>query len=156
MFQPRLGIAYDVNGNSKSVVRASAGLYYARIPGLNLASSRSTDGSRGQTLFRNSALTRILGPPPVYGDLLVPSGGPFEPGIFVFDKDFENPRTFTATLGYEQEIGAGVAVGVSYTHARTDHLTRFFNANDPVFGDGTNGPWRTAFATGRRSSASAT
>jgi hypothetical protein len=148
MFQPRLGIAYDIKGNSKSVVRANAGLYYARIPGLNLASSRSTDGSRGQTIFRNSALTPILGPPPVYGDLLVPSGGPFEPGIFVFDKDFENPRTFTGTVGYEQEVGAGVAVGISYTHARTDHLTRFFNANDAVFGDGTNGPWRTAFAPG--------
>jgi hypothetical protein len=149
MFQPRLGIAYDVKGDGKQVVRANAGLYYARIPGLNLASSRSTDGSRGQTIFRNSALTPILGPPPVYGDLLpTPPGGPFEPGVFVFDKNFENPRTFTATVGYEREIGGGVAAGLSYTHARSDHLTRFFNANDPVFGDGTAGPWSTAFAPG--------
>jgi hypothetical protein len=149
MFQPRLGFAYDVKGNGESVIRVNAGLYYARIPGLNLASSRSTDGSRGQTIFRNSALTPILGPPPVYGQLLpTPAGGPFEPGVFVFDKDFENPRTFTATVGYEQEIAAGVVAGLSYTHARTDHLTRFFNANDPVFGDGTVGPWSTAFAPG--------
>jgi hypothetical protein len=149
MFQPRLGIAYDINGDSKQVIRANAGLYYARIPGLNLASSRSTDGSRGQTIFRNSALTPILGPPPVYGELLpTPPGGPFEPGIFVFDKNFENPRTFTATVGYEREVGAGIAAGLSYTHARTDHLTRFFNANDPVFGNDTVGPWSTAFAPG--------
>jgi hypothetical protein len=125
-------------------------LYYARIPGLNLASSRSTDGSRGQTIFRNSELTPILGPPPVYGELLpTPPGGPFEPGVFVFDKDFQNPRTFTATVGYEREIGAGIAAGLSYTHARTDHLTRFFNANDPVFGNGVDaGPWDTDFAPG--------
>jgi hypothetical protein len=149
MFQPRLGIAYDINGDSKQVVRASAGLYYARIPGLNLASSRSTDGSRGQSIFRNSALTPVLGPPPAYGELLpTPTGAPFEPGVFVFDKDFENPRTFTATIGYEREIGGGVAAGLSYTHARTDHLTRFFNANDPVFGNDTTGPWSTAFAPG--------
>jgi hypothetical protein len=150
MFQPRLGFAYDVKGDGKSVVRANAGLYYARIPGLNLASSRSTDGSRGQTLFRNSALTGILGAPPNYGDLLPsPAGGPFQPGVFVFDKDFENPRTFTATVGYEREIGAGVAAGLSYTHARTDHLTRFFNANDPVFGNGVDqGPWSTGLAGG--------
>jgi hypothetical protein len=149
MFQPRLGIAYDLKGDSKQVIRANAGLYYARIPGLNLASSRSTDGSRGQTIFRNSALTPILGPPPVYGELLPsPAGGPFEPGVFVFDKDFQNPRTFTATLGYEHDVGAGVAVGVSYTHARTDHLTRFFNANDPVFGNDTAGPWSTLYAPG--------
>jgi hypothetical protein len=36
MFQPRLGIAWDVKGDGKDVVRAAAGLYYARIPGLNL------------------------------------------------------------------------------------------------------------------------
>ena len=149
MFQPRVGIAYDINGNGKQVIRANAGLYYARIPGLNLASSRSTDGSRGQSIFRNSALTPILGAPPAYGDLLpTPPGAPFEPGIFVFDKDFVNPRTFTATVGYEREIGAGIAAGLSYTHARTDNLTRFFNANDPVFGNDTVGPWSTAFAPG--------
>ncbi len=145
MFQPRLGIAYDIEGDGRQVLRANAGLYYARIPGLNLASSRSTDGSRGQTLFRNSALTGILGAPPAYGELLPsPSGDPFQPGVFVFDKDFQNPRTFTATVGYEREIGKGMAAGLSYTHARTDHLTRFFNANDPVFG----APWSTGLPGG--------
>ncbi|HEY9015132.1 MAG TPA: hypothetical protein VIM84_08735, partial [Gemmatimonadales bacterium] len=151
MFQPRLGIAWDTKGNGKQVIRANAGLYYARIPGLNLASSRSTDGSRGQTLFRSSAATPFLGPPPAYGDLLpTPPGGPFQPGVFVFDKDFVNPRTFSATVGYEREISSsGVAVGLSYTHARTDNLTRFFNANDPVFGNGVDqGPWSTGLPGG--------
>jgi hypothetical protein len=145
MFQPRLGLAYDVKGDGKQVVRANAGIYYARIPGLNLASSRSTDGSRGQSIFRNSALTGILGAPPSYGELLPsPPGAPFQPGVFVFDKDFQNPRTFTATLGYEREVANGLAAGVSYTHARTDHLTRFLNANDPVFGS----PWSTGLDGG--------
>jgi hypothetical protein len=146
MFQPRLGMAYDVKGDGRSVVRANAGLFYARIPGLNLASSRSTDGSRGQTIFRNSALTPILGAPPAYGELLPsPPGGPFRPDVFVFDKDFQNPRTFSATLGFEQEIVRSLVASLSYTHARTDHLTRFFNANDPVFGDVPNeGPWSAA------------
>src|ERR1700736_4098723 len=70
MFQPRLGLAWDVDGDGRSVARASAGVYYARMPGLALASPRSTNGSIGQTLFRNSALTGILGPPPNYGQLL--------------------------------------------------------------------------------------
>ncbi len=59
MFQPRFGFAWDVKGDAKNVIRANAGLYYARIPGLNLASSRSTDGSRGQTLFRSSFFTDL-------------------------------------------------------------------------------------------------
>jgi hypothetical protein len=151
MFQPRLGIAYDVKGDGKQVIRANAGIYYARIPGLNLASSRSTDGSRGQTMFRSSAASPFLGPPPAYGDLLPTAPGePFQPGVFVFDKNFVNPRTFSATVGYEREIGSsGVAFGLSYTHARSDYLTRFFNANDPVFGNGVDqGPWSTGLPGG--------
>lgn len=145
MFQPRLGIAYDVKGDGSSVIRGNAGVYYARIPGLNLASSRSTDGSRGQTIFRNSELTPILGAPPAYGELLPePAGGPFQPGVTLFDRDFQNPRTVTATVGYEQEVAAGLVAGLSYTHARTDNLTRFFNANDAVFGN----PWATGLAGG--------
>ena len=144
MFQPRLGIAWDVKGDAKNVLRANAGLYYARIPGLNLASSRSTDGSRGQTLFRNSSLIPILGAPPAWGELLATPAGPFDPDVFVFDKDFQNPRTFTATVAFERELVPGLAASLSYTHARTDHLTRFFNANDAVFGS----PWRTGLAGG--------
>ena len=145
MFQPRLGIAWDVKGDAKNVVRANAGLYYARIPGLNLASSRSTDGSRGQSLFRNSALIPILGAPPAYGELLPsPATGPFDPDVYVFDKDFQNPRTFSATVAFERELTRGLAGSVSYTHARTDHLTRFFNGNDAVFGK----PWGTGLAGG--------
>jgi len=149
MFQPRLGIAYDFKGDGKQVLRANAGLYYARIPGLNLASSRSTDGSRGQTLFRSSSASAPppigLGPPPNYGELLpAPTTGPFFPGVFVFDKDFENPRTFSATVAFERELVRGVAGSISYTHARTDHLTRFINGNDAVFG----APWGSGLAPG--------
>jgi hypothetical protein len=145
MLQPRLGVAWDINGDSRQVLRASAGLYYARTPGLNLASTRSTNGSIGQTIFRNSALTGILGAPPNFGELLpTPTGAPFQPGVFVFDEDFENPRTFSATVAYEKEVGGGVAASLSYTHARTDNLTRFIDRNDPVFGS----PWATGLPGG--------
>jgi hypothetical protein len=138
MFQPRLGIAWDMKGDGKDVVRAAAGLYYARIPGLNLASARSTNGSIGQTIFRNSALTGILGPPPPYNSLLpAPAGAPFRPDIFVFDKDFKNPRTFSGSIGYDKEIFNHLAASVAYTYATTDNLTRFINRNDAVFGS----PW---------------
>ena len=140
MFQPRLGMAWDMKGTGTDVVRAAAGLYYARIPGLNLASARSTNGSIGQTIFRNSALTGILGPPPPYNTLLpAPAGAPFRPDIFVFDQNFENPRTFSASLGYDKELMAHLAATIAYTYAATDHLTRFVNRNDAVFGS----PWLT-------------
>ncbi len=139
MFQPRLGVAWDVRGDNRTLVRASAGLYHARIPGLNLASSRSTNGSRGQSIFRSSALTPVLGPPPAFGELLpAPAGDPFRPNIFVFDRDFQNPRTLSTHVGLEHELHASGLVGsIGYTHARTDDLTRFVNHNDAGFGS----PW---------------
>jgi hypothetical protein len=145
MFQPRFGFAYDVNGDGRSVVRGSAGLYYARIPGLNLASARSTNGSVGQTLFRNSALIPILGRPPAYDSLLVsPASGPFDPDVYVYDKNFQNPRTLAASIAYERRLGNEMALSLSYTHASTDHLTRFINSNDALFGS----PWSTGLAPG--------
>ncbi len=145
MFQPRFGFAYDMQGDGRSVIRGSAGLYYARIPGLNLASSRSTNGSVGQTLFRNSALIPVLGRPPAYDSLLAsPVTGPFDPDVYVFAKDFQNPRTLGASIAYERRLGNETAVSLSYTHASTDHLTRFINRNDPAFGS----PWSTGLAPG--------
>jgi hypothetical protein len=134
MWQPRLGIAWDPNDDRRQVVRLDAGLYYARIPALNLASVRSTNGSLGQTLFGSSGTVAFL-PPPAFDSLLPLSAGtPFQPTVYVADRNFQNPRTLNLTVGYERQIASDLAASISYTHARTDHLTRFVNRNDPLFG----------------------
>ena len=146
MWQPRLGITWDPKGNGKSAVRLTGGIYYARIPGLTLASSRSTNGSIGQSLFRSSALTGILGPVPAYPGLIPSSqvGAPFDPDVFVFDKDFQNPRTTSASLSYETEIANGLGLLFKYNYAKGDHITRFVNRNDPLLGS----PWSTGLPPG--------
>lgn len=139
MWQPRLAIAWDIGNDGRSVLRASGGVYNARIPGLVLASTRSTNGSRGQTLFRNSPLTPILGPPPPVTELIPPEqvGDPFLPDVFVFDQDFRNPRTEAYSLSYERELWRGYFVTFKYNNAKTERLTRFVNRNDPLLGS----PW---------------
>ena len=141
MFQPRLGISWDPKGDGKTVVRLNAGIFYGRIPGLSVASSRSTNGSRGQTLFRNSALTAILGPVPAYPNLIPRSeiGSPDHPDVFVIDKDFQNPRTYSASVAVEREVAPETSLLVQYNHAKTVHLTRFVDRNDPLLGS----PWST-------------
>ncbi len=146
MWQPRLAFAWNPQGDGRQVVRGSLGLYYARIPGLALASSRSTNGSIGQTLFRNSELRDILGPTPAY-DQLIPAasvGDPFRPDVFVFDENFQNPRTTAASLTYERQIGSDMSLLLKYNYADTDHLTRFINRNDPAFGS----PWSSGLGEG--------
>ncbi len=137
MFQPRLGIAWDVDGNGTQVLRASAGIYYARTPGLVFASTRTSNGSIGQNLFCNSGFFVNCGAtPPAYdGVLPAPAGGtPFRPGVFVTDENFRNPRTIAFNAGYERRLTRTVGGSLSYAFARTTQLNRFVDRNDPVFG----------------------
>jgi outer membrane receptor for ferrienterochelin and colicin len=143
MIQPRLGFAYDPGGDGRRVLRGSAGLYYARIPGLNLASSRSTNGSIGMTYFRAG----FAGPVPAFDAQLPDNVAPsavFFPDVFVFDKNFKNPRTFSTSLGYEWQVGGDLGASISVTHARADQVTRFINRNDSHFGS----PWGSGLPSG--------
>ena len=146
MWQPRVGFSWNPNGDGKKVLRANAGIFYGRVPGLSLASSRSTNGSRGQTLFRHSALTGILGPVPAYPNLIPQSqiGAPFLPDVFVFDRHFKNPRTKSASISWEQEVVSDYAMLVKYNYAKGEHITRFINRNDPLLGS----PWGSGLAPG--------
>jgi hypothetical protein len=145
MFQPRLGLAWDPHGDGKQVLRANAGIYYGHVPGLNLASSRSTNGSRGQTIFRSSSFNpdHCL---PVYPNLLSAAcvAAPFDPDVFVFDKHFQNPRTKSASVSWEQEIVQDYGFLVKYNYAKGEHITRFVNRNDPLLGS----PWSTGLGPG--------
>jgi hypothetical protein len=145
MWQPRLGVSWVPDEAGKSVVRATAGIFHARLPALNLASTRSTNGSLGQTLFRNSALIPVLGPPPPYTQLINTAGLPvFFPDVFVYDKDWQTPRTYSYSVSYEREVRPEVAALIKLNYAKTDHITRFVNRNDPRFGS----PWSSGLPPG--------
>lgn len=145
IIQPRLGFTWDPNSDGSSVIRATAGIYAARLPGLALASTRSTNGSIGQTLFRNSALTPILGPPPAYTDLIDPNSvsDPFRPDVFVVSEDYRNPQTTTYSLSYERLFGAHTTALIKYVYSKGKYQTVFVNRNDPLLrNDGSGlGPW---------------
>jgi hypothetical protein len=141
MWQPRFGFTWTPDTAKKAVLRANAGIFYGRVPGLTLASSRSTNGSRGQTIFRSSAASPFLGPVPAYPNIIPQSqiGAPFDPDVFVFDKNFENPRSKVASVSWEQEVVPEYALLAKYSYAKGEHITRFVNRNDPLLGS----PWAT-------------
>ncbi len=147
MWQPRLGLSWNPGSDGRKVLRANAGLFYGRVPGLTLASSRSTNGSRGQTIFRSSEVN-FDGCLPVYPNKLEARcvGAPDHPDVFVFDEDFENPRTLSASISWEQEVIADYAFLVKYNYAKGESITRFHNGNDPLLWNGA--PAGCTFACG--------
>jgi Carboxypeptidase regulatory-like domain/TonB-dependent Receptor Plug Domain len=142
MWQPRLGITWDPKGDGKTVVRANGGIFYGLIPGLNLASTRSTNGTLGYDAFRASFLTPFGLAVPAYPNLIPLSSLPAvpdHPGIYVFDKNFQNPRTYSASVGVERELSTDFAVSLKYNYAHTIHISRFVDRNDALLGS----PWST-------------
>jgi hypothetical protein len=157
MWQPRAGATWDVRGDGRSVLRASAGVYFARQNMLSQVGSVTTNGLQQQTIFANTDLNRQFDVPlPIWPNVLSPS--PLPEGVFpdlsgvrVYDRDYRNPRTYTLNVGYEQEFLPNWSGYVDYTWARGRHLTRFLNYNrsNPSCCDGGPGTGNTYVYAGR-------
>jgi hypothetical protein len=134
-FQPRLGLAWDVSGKGKSVIRANAGIYYARQNMLSEVGSVTTNGLEQKSDFASTANLLAFGAPtPTWPGILPPSpvaSGTFPlfSGIRVFAKDYHNPKIYTANVAYEQEIAPDWSAYVDFTWSKGVYLTRFLNYN---------------------------
>lgn len=138
MFQPRLGLAWDVRGNGKSAVRASWGIYNAQQNMLTQVGAITTNGVQQQTLFAGDVsgvgFISPNGPAPVWPNPITPAAlppgtFPFQPGVTVFDRNYKNPRTYIANLGYTQEIASQWAGYIDLAWAQGVYLTRFVDPN---------------------------
>ena len=132
-WQPRGGVAWDVKEDGKSVLRASAGIYYARQNMLTQVGSVTTNGIQQKSDYRDSTFTGFADMP-VWPNLLAPSAVapgtfPLFTGIRVFDRDYKNPRVYTANFGYDHELMPAMAAYVDVTIAKGTNLTRFLNYN---------------------------
>ena len=142
-FQPRIGGAWDVRGNGKSVLRASWGIFNARQNMLTQTGPITTNGVQQQEIAAGTCLFKIGGvcqqnsaggPAPTYPGTtpvpLLPAGSfPFQAGVTVFSRDYANPRIYTTNVGFEQQIVGDYAAYADFTLSKGVHLTRFTNPN---------------------------
>ncbi len=124
-FQPRVGFSYNILGNSRSVLRGSAGIFNARQNMLTQVGAITTNGVQQQT---------ISGVTPVYPNAvpvipLPPGQFPDGAGVTVFDRNYHNPRVYTYNLGYDQQLTNDYVAFVDATISKGVYLTRFTNPN---------------------------
>ncbi len=135
-FQPRVGFAWDVRSNGKSVLRASYGIYYARQNMLSQVGSITTNGVQQQTIAGGAFANPTVRP--VWPGLVTPTASsctngsvtspfPCFSGVRVFSRDYANPRIYTTNVAYEQELARTLSLYFDFTHAKGVHLTRFLD-----------------------------
>jgi outer membrane receptor protein involved in Fe transport len=142
-FQPRLGFAWDLSGQGRSVLRASSGIFYGRQNMLSQVGSITDNGVQQFGIACGSSFGCSNGQGlPVWPNIVnvPPLGGlPAFASIRVFSKDYANPRIYTANVQFEQQIADDWSFYLDFTHTKAVHLTRFINLNRvglfPGFGD---------------------
>jgi hypothetical protein len=157
-FGPRLGIAWDVSGNGKTVVRAGGGVFFSsRLPGLFL-----NDASISQPFSLRTDLTEPSSPnnlipfnnplqsvptfaaqfPLRYTLKTLPSNVPFTGGVSVYGlepgKSWVTPETYDWNLTVEHRILADTVVNLSYVGLRGVHLRQDVYLNPRAAGVGTD------------------
>jgi hypothetical protein len=136
--QPRIGFAWDVAGNQKSVLRASVGIFNGRQNMLSQVGSITTNGVQQSTIFTQSS----FGGGPTWPNSFptTPTTGsctsgtvtnPFAcfTGVRVFDKHYKNPRIYTTNFAYEQEVVQNWTAYADFTWSKGVLLTSFIEAN---------------------------
>jgi hypothetical protein len=114
-FSPRIGFAWDVRCDGRSVVRGGYGLYYDQsflnVPLFAVQLANPEIYATFQNLDPNLALNS---PPP---DIPRPLTNPL-PGARgrLIDPDFESPYTQQFNIGYEHQLWRNASISFDYVH----------------------------------------
>jgi hypothetical protein len=151
MIAPRLGFAWDVNRDAKTIVRGGSGLFYAPTYMSIFAQSILFNGGNPEKAFavsvtdptalRNafSAIgvnlaTAPLGNLPTFTpaqmyQLFGAPGSANNLAPFYFDPEFRNPRAAQWQLGVERQIASGISANIGYSQISTTRVARQRDVN---------------------------
>jgi hypothetical protein len=134
-FSPRIGVAWDVTGKGKTVVRAGWGLFYDAF---------SQDFFVGQlpfNTFNPGPAYNPIGPAPIlFSFSTVPQIQPNVPiftdfldsDVFSVDRNLRTPYVQNFNLNIQQELSRNVVLQVGYVGSQGRKLFRYRDINQPV------------------------
>ncbi|PYR30895.1 MAG: hypothetical protein DMF92_07140 [Acidobacteria bacterium] len=129
-WQPRAGIAWDVSGSGRTVVRATGGMYDARTPATLFQRVFTDNGITTLAVdskFDPNVLKLLTYPNPLSG--MPPGINVTAPRVFGFDPNFINPRSLQESGTVEQLLGDNVTLSLGYLHSSTSNLQRRLDRN---------------------------
>lgn len=144
-FAPRAGFAWRFGGERRpTVVRAGAGIFFARVPSIYTSTVEVENGLNRQHLFLDNAqsLDRLVMPqypapaaacPASARECLAPDAlRPYlTSDISAFAEDFKIPSVWQASLTVERELADRFAVALSYLWVNGRDLIRARDVNLP-------------------------
>ena len=121
-FAPRLGVAWDVNGNGKMAIRAGIGRFYQRdrvSPGLGVGTSPPFSGSASVTRTLDSAASVTGATAPGYGA-----------ASNALEQETANSNYWQWNVAVEKEVWANTKVEVAYVGSKGLDLFGQTNLNE--------------------------
>jgi hypothetical protein len=131
---PRIGIAWSPDAAQKTVLRASYGLYYDRIPLRALSNALQ----RGGTRYETAVLTPAQGGAPVFPNILPVFPANVLTSITTIDPNIKNSYSQQAGFEVERQLSNRNTFSISYQHLRGLNLILSQNQNVPRCSSGFN------------------
>lgn len=126
-FAPRLGIAY-APGDRRTVLRASFGFYFDRLPLRATSNALQRDGIKYKVAVLSFGQTGA----PAFPATLAAFPTGLLTSITTIDPEIENSYSQQASLQLERELTKDTSASVGYLHLRGRHLVLSRNVNVPT------------------------
>lgn len=130
-FAPRASAAFDITGKGTSVLRFGYGRYYL-MQGDALVAAVNQNGDSSQYYLWNGAKTSNGLPDPA--EFLTPANFVSSTGgVFThIDPNIQRPYSREISVGYQQSVWQGMAVGVTYYYRTIHNLYATRNLANPT------------------------
>jgi outer membrane receptor protein involved in Fe transport len=125
-FGPRIGFAWDVNGDGKTSIRGGYGIYYGPIVTSTILGTLINTGVTGGQSVSNLQPTNAAAP--IFPNVLTsaPAGSG---AIDYFASNFQNPLIHQGDLVVEREVAHNTVISASYLFSFGKNLPNFVDTN---------------------------